>query len=81
MPQSLSCVLLHVVFSTKNREPLIQPEIEPELFPYMSSLFLKCGSPATLINGTPDHIHALCSLSRTITIAKMVQTVKASSSG
>jgi len=34
MPQSLSSVLIHLVFSTKNREPFITPAIEPELHPY-----------------------------------------------
>lgn len=39
MPQSLSAVLIHLVFSTKNREPLITPAIEPELHPYMAGIF------------------------------------------
>jgi hypothetical protein len=37
MPQSLAAILVHVVFSTKNCEPLIKPEIESELYPYLST--------------------------------------------
>ena len=35
MPQSHAAILVHVIFSTKNREPFIQPEVEPELYPYL----------------------------------------------
>ena len=39
MPQSLSSILIHLIFSTKNREQFITPEIEPELYPYLASIF------------------------------------------
>ncbi len=39
MPQSLSSILIHLIFSTKNREPFLSPEIETELYPYMASTF------------------------------------------
>ena len=59
MPQSLSSVLVHLVFSTKNREPFIAPAIETELHPYMATIFREHNSPSLIIDGTPDHIHAL----------------------
>ena len=46
MPQSLANVLVHLIFSTKNRRPLIRPEIEDELFPYLASVCRECGCPA-----------------------------------
>jgi putative transposase len=80
MPQSLANVLVHIIFSTKNRSPLIKPEIETELYPYLASIFKACRSPAHQIGGTEDHIHAVCSLSRTITLANLLEEVKKSSS-
>jgi REP element-mobilizing transposase RayT len=80
MPQSFSSILLHIVFSTKNREPIIKPEIEPELFSYMNKLYKESGSPCLTINGTADHVHALCSLGRTTTVADLVEVVKKRSS-
>jgi putative transposase len=80
MPQSLANVLVHIIFSTKNRSPSIKPEIETELYPYLASIFKACRSPAHQIGGTEDHIHAVCSLSRTITLANLLEEVKKSSS-
>jgi putative transposase len=80
MPQSLANVLVHIIFSTKNRTPFIKSDIEIELFPYLSSIFKACHSPAHQIGGTEDHIHVVCSLSRTITIADLLEEVKKSSS-
>lgn len=80
MPQSLASVLVHLVFSTKHREPWITEAIEPELHKYLSTIFRGCDSPALLVGGYNDHIHALFSLSRKWTIASIVEEVKTSSS-
>jgi REP element-mobilizing transposase RayT len=80
MAQSFSSILLHIVFSTKNREPLIMSEIEPELFSYMNKLDKESGSPCLTINGTVDHVHALCSPGRTTTVVDLVEVVKKRSS-
>jgi putative transposase len=80
MPQSLSSILVHLVFSTKNREPFIVGEVEIELHKYMATVFRELRSPSLLIGGTEDHIHALFALSRTITVADLVEEVKTSSS-
>jgi REP element-mobilizing transposase RayT len=80
MPQSLSSVLIHLIFSTKNREPFITPTIESELHPYMATIFREHDSPSLIIGGTTDHIHALFALGRTITIADLVEEVKTGSS-
>ncbi len=80
MPQSLASVLVHLVFSTKHREPLITETIEPELHKYLSTVFRGCDSPALLVGGYNDHIHALFSLSRKWAIADIVEEVKTSSS-
>lgn len=80
MPQSLSSVLIHLVFSTKNRQPLITPEIEPELFKYLAVELHNMGCPSLAINGTSDHIHILFTLSRTMSIANVIKSIKGSSS-
>src|SRR6266481_6346792 len=81
MPQSLAAILVHVVFSTKNREPLIRPGIEPELFPYVSTVCQSVNSPALIINGTMDHVHLMVNLGRKTAIADLVEEVKSSTSG
>lgn len=80
MPQSLSAVLIHLVFSTKHREPWIKPEIEAELHAYLATIFSAQKSPAILIGGDLDHVHALFVLARTQTVASVVEEVKKSSS-
>ena len=80
MPQSLSSILIHLIFSTKNREPFLSPEIEAELYPYIASIFKVMKSPALIIDGASDHVHTLFSLSRVVTIADLVEEVKTESS-
>ena len=80
MPQSLSSILIHLIFSTKNREPFITTEIAVELHPYMATILRELKSPSLAIDGTADHIHVLFSLSRTITVADLVEEVKTSTS-
>jgi len=80
MSQSLSSILVHLVFSTKNREPFITRAIEPELYPYVASIFRDLKSPTLCISGTFDHLHILFSLARTVKIAELVEEVKTSSS-
>ena len=80
MAQSLSSVLIHLVFSTKVREPFITPAIEPELHPYIAKVLRELKSPSLAIDGTSDHVHVLFSLARVITIADLVEEVKTSSS-
>lgn len=80
MPQSLSSILIHLIFSTKNRESFLTPEIDSELYPYMASVFKAMKSPALIINGTTDHLHTLLTLSRVVTIADLVEEVKTETS-
>ncbi|MEK6282726.1 MAG: IS200/IS605 family transposase [Acidobacteriota bacterium] len=80
MPQSLSSILIHLIFSTKNRESFITPAIETELHPYMATIFRKMKSPTLAIDGTYDHVHILFSLGRVIAIADLLEEVKSKSS-
>lgn len=80
MSESLSSILVHLVFSTKNREPFITPAVETELHPYMAKVFRELKSPSLAIDGTADHVHILFSLARIITIADAVEEVKTNTS-
>lgn len=80
MAQSLSIILVHLVFSTKNWRPLITDDIRPELHAYMGSIFRDEGSPVIIIGSVSDHGHILFNLSRRITLGQLTELVKANSS-
>jgi len=80
MPQSLVKILVHIVFSTKNREWLINPNIEQAMFGYIHGIVENKRSKLILANGTWDHIHMLISLGRTIDISKLIGIIKRESS-
>jgi putative transposase len=80
MSQSLTNIYLHIVFSTKYREPLIVPGVQEELYRYIGAVCRSCGSPSLAIGGIEDHIHLACTLGRSITIYDLVQEIKTSSS-
>jgi REP element-mobilizing transposase RayT len=59
-PVTIGTILIHTVFSTKNQEPLITPEIEPFLYDKISKiLYDECYSPALMIGGDVEHVHIL----------------------
>ncbi len=80
MPQSLSSILIHLIFSTKNREPFITPTIEAELHPHMAKIFRELKSPSFVLNGTYDHVHILFSLARVLALADLLEEVKTETS-
>jgi len=80
MPQSLVKVLIHVVFSTKNRADLIVPEIESGLFAYIHGIVENNKSKLIIANGTMNHIHLLISLGRSMGISELIGDIKRGSS-
>lgn len=80
MAQSLSNVLLHIIFSTKQRRPFITPNIESELYAYITTLVSAQGSYMHKIGGIEDHIHLLVTLPRTISISTLLEELKKNSS-
>lgn len=79
MPQSLAAVFVHVVFSTKHRQPWISEDLAPRLHAYMGGILRNHNCIALEIGGVEDHVHLLVSLGRTTSIAEMVGLVKANS--
>jgi REP element-mobilizing transposase RayT len=78
MPQSLAKVLVHIVYSTKNRTPWLRDRgLRADLYAYAATILRDAvDSPALLINGVEDHVHLLCSLSRKFAIQDVVKECK-----
>jgi REP element-mobilizing transposase RayT len=76
MPQSLSKVLVHLIFSTKHREPFIGPGIRPRLHAYIVGILDNLNSPSLQTGGVADHVHILFALGRAISQADVVEQVK-----
>jgi REP element-mobilizing transposase RayT len=81
VPQSLVSLNVHLVFSTKNREPFIDRELAPRLYGYVGGIVRNTGSVLLSIGGVADHVHLLVSLGRQTCIADLVRDVKSNSSG
>ena len=80
MPQSLSKVYTHITFSTKYRIKLIDVNIEQRLFEYLGGICRGLECNPIKIGGYKDHVHILCTLSRVITQAKLLEQLKKESS-
>jgi len=81
MPQSLSNVLLHAIFSTKDRMPFLEnKKLRTELHAYFVGTLTKIECPSLIVGGVADHVHVLCRLSRTKTIASLIEDMKTESS-
>lgn len=80
MPQSLAHLHIHLIFSTKNREPWISDAVRDSLHAYMASVLKNLACVPVLLNSVEDHIHLLFNLARTVTISQVVEDVKKSSS-
>ncbi|MBI4222009.1 MAG: IS200/IS605 family transposase [Planctomycetes bacterium] len=73
-------ILIHTVFSTKNRESWISSSLRERLYPYMCGIARENGLKVLCIGGTDNHIHILLSLDSTTSIAKAMQLIKGGSS-
>jgi putative transposase len=79
--QSLSNVLVHLVFSTKHRQPYLQtPELRGVMVGYMVGILRNIKCPSLIIGAVADHVHVLGALHRTVTIAQLVEEIKTNSS-
>ena len=80
MSHSYVSNLVHYIFSTKERFPFIDQELESRLWPYMGGIARENGMKALAIGGTHDHVHTLLSLPATLSVAKAIQLIKGGSS-
>ena len=77
---SFTSCLVHVVFSTRQRERLLEPEIQKRLWPYLGGIARQHEMKSIAIGGVADHVHMLLSLPPTLPLAKAVQLLKGNSS-
>ena len=81
MPQSLAKILIHTVFSTKDRVPYLKDKVfREELHHFMGGVLNKLKCPPLIVGGVEDHVHLLSQLARTCEPAEMVKEVKRVSS-
>jgi REP element-mobilizing transposase RayT len=80
MGHSYSNVLLHIVFSTKNRRKIIPPDHQDQLWKYMTGIVHNLGGSVLAIGGMPEHSHILLAQPGTIGFSTMVQKIKTNSS-
>ena len=81
MPQSLVQIYVHVVFSTKHRYPfLTEVDFRERTHAYLAGICNHLDSPAVRVGGVEDHVHLLCRLSKTHSMADLVRELKRDSS-
>src|SRR5262245_55479937 len=80
MSHTYFSILVHCIFSTKERHPVIPPELKNKLWPYIAGIARQNLFKAVAVGGMSDHAHALLSLPTTMPVAKAVQLIKGGSS-
>src|SRR3974390_3121597 len=81
MPQSLARILVHTVFSTKERRPFLRPSaLRERVHDYLGGTLKHLDCQPLIVGGVADHVHLLAALARTITPAEMVKEIKRGSS-
>ena len=81
MPDSYTNLLYHIVFSTKDRRPLITPEYELRLYDYLGGTIRKLGGISLELNGTKDHVHLLAKLRPNCALSDVLRDLKANAIG
>jgi len=80
MPQSLSKVILHIIFSTKNREPWLDSDVRPRIHAYLATICRDLGAELVHVGGVADHVHIVTTLPRTLSQAQLIEQIKKASS-
>src|SRR5437773_3295317 len=80
MPQSLSKVILHIIFTTKDREPWLDSHMRPRIHAYLAAICRELGAEFVHVGGVADHVHIVTSLPRTVSQSELVEKIKKASS-
>jgi putative transposase len=80
MPQSLSNVIVHITFSTRNREPWLDSAIRPRMHAYLATICRDLDAEVLCVGGVADHVHIATMLPRTISQAQLIERIKKPSS-
>jgi putative transposase len=80
MPQSLAFVLVHIIFSTKDRKPILDHSVRTELHAYLATVARHAKCECYRASGVADHVHIAIRLARTKNVSELVEELKSSSS-
>ena len=80
MPQSLSKVILHIIFSTKDREPWLDSAARPRVHAYLATICRHLGGEVSCVGGVADHVHIVTTLPRTLSQSELLEGIKKPSS-
>jgi putative transposase len=80
MPHSYTSIIVHVVFSTKDRKPQIDTTLEERLYPYLGGIIRELAGKLIAVNGIEDHLHLLAAVKATMSVTEAVCKIKGSSS-
>ncbi len=80
MPHTLTNLVMHAIFSTKERMPLIDADLKPHLHAYLGGIVRELGGVALTINGVADHVHMLVILPPVVAVADALRVIKSNSS-
>jgi REP element-mobilizing transposase RayT len=80
MSHSFYNVWIHAVFATKDRQELITPDLEEELYPFLYAEFKELGCKLKIVNGLSDHIHCLFMLDAQKSYSTVIKQIKGASS-
>jgi REP element-mobilizing transposase RayT len=75
MPESLSKVILHIIFSTKNREAWLDSDVRARMHAYLAMICRDVGADIVRVGGTANHVHIVTTLPRTVSQAQMIERV------
>ena len=81
MSDSYTNLLYHIIFSTKDRRPLITEDCQPRLYDYMGGTIRRLGGISLELNGTEDHVHLLTKLRADKALSDVLRDLKANASG
>lgn len=80
MAHTYTNLLIHALFSTKDRQPMLDAELRTRLYPYMAGIISNLKAQPVIISGPKDHVHLLFVLPATLPLADLMEKVKANSS-
>jgi putative transposase len=80
MSHTCGNILLHMIFSTRERRPLIKPEFRDDLFAYLGGIIRQMNGTALIVGGTADHVHMFVRIRPAQSPAEIARTVKTNSS-
>ena len=80
MPQSLGKVILHIIFSTKDREPWLDSTVRSRVHAYLATICRNLGGEVSCVGGVADHVHIVTTLPRAFSQSELLEAIKKPSS-